>query len=248
MSLDFIFARVRDFILGLLQRAEISVPAPSMAQCFLILALLFVPLLLAVELFRNRGSALLNIAVTVLGTLYVSLFFGSLIGIRELFIPEDFPVFAHFAVTGFSASEEVAATVYRWGGLTVMVFFASIWLCDSAAYFAGRAFGHHKLFERISPNKTWEGAVAGLLFAVAAFILGKVVLLPYLTISQAATCGAIVGVFGQLGDLAESLFKRDAGVKDSSTLIPGHGGILDRFDSLLYASPLLYFYLDFVVF
>lgn len=248
VSIDFIFARVRDLVIGLLHRAEISVPAPSMAQYLLILALLFVPFLLAVELFRNRGSALLNIAVTVFGALYVSLFFGSLIGIRELFIPEDFPVYAHFAVTGIAVSDEVAATIYQWGGLTVVVFFAAIWLCDSAAYFAGRAFGRHRLFERVSPHKTWEGAVAGFLFAVAAFIIGKALVLPYLTITQAATCGVIVGVFGQLGDLAESLLKRDAGVKDSSTLIPGHGGVLDRFDSVLYASPLLFFYLDFVVF
>jgi phosphatidate cytidylyltransferase len=248
VSAGFIYARVRDLILTLLDRAGISLPFPSMAQYFLILALLFVPLLFAVELFRNRGSAVMNMAVTALGGAYVSLFFGSLIGIRELFIPEDFPVFAHFAVPGVAVSDDVAATVYQWGGLTVLVFFASIWLCDSAAYFAGRAFGRHKLFERVSPNKTWEGAVAGLLFAVAAFVLGKVLLLPYLTIAQAATCGGIVGVFGQLGDLSESLLKRDAGVKDSSRLIPGHGGILDRFDSILYASPLLYFYLDFVVF
>jgi phosphatidate cytidylyltransferase len=248
VSLAFIYARVRELLLGLLQRAEVAVPAPSMAQYLLILALLAVPLVLAVELFRNRGSALLNVAVTVFGALYVSFFFGSLIGIRELFIPEDFPVWAHFPVTGFPLEDEITSTVYRWGGYTVLVLFASVWFCDSAAYFAGRAFGRHKLFERVSPNKTWEGAVAGFLFAIAAFILGKSVLLPYLTVLQAAVCGAIVGLFGQIGDLAESLLKRDAGVKDSSTLIPGHGGVLDRFDSVLFAAPLCYFYLDFVVF
>ena len=246
ISLGFIYARVRDLLLSLLQQAEIAVPAPSMAQYLLILALLGVPLLLVVELFRNKGSALTNIAATVFGALYVSFFFGSLVGIRELFIPEDFPVYAHFA--RLTVSDEIASAVYRWGGHTVVVFFASVWLCDSAAYFAGRAFGRHKLFERVSPNKTWEGALAGFLFAVAAFILGKELFLSYLTVGQAAVCGALVGIFGQIGDLAESLLKRDAGVKDSSALIPGHGGVLDRFDSVLFAAPLVYFYLDFVVF
>lgn len=248
VSAGFTFPRVRDLILEILERISVSVPAPSMTQYFLILALVFTPLLLAVELFRNRGSAMLNIAVTIFGAMYVSLFFGSLIGIRELFVPEDFPVYAHFSVTGIVVGEEAVATIDRWGGWTIVVLFASIWACDSAAYFAGRGIGRHKLFERVSPNKTWEGAIAGLLFAVVTFLLGRALLLPYLTPAQAVICGMIVGLFGQLGDLAESLLKRDAGVKDSSTLIPGHGGVLDRFDSLMYVSPLIYFYLDFVVF
>ncbi len=248
LSSGFIFGRIRDLLLGVLDRMSIAVPAPSMAQYLLILVLIFTPLILGVELFRNKASALLNVSATVFGAGYVSLFFGSLIGIRELFVPGDFPVYAHFTVTGVAVGEEVIATIDRWGGWTVVVLFASIWTCDSAAYFAGRAFGRHRLFERVSPNKTWEGAIAGLLFAIGTFVLGKVLLLPYLTPGQAATCGVLVGVFGQLGDLVESLLKRDAGVKDSSTLIPGHGGVLDRFDSLLYVSPLLFFYLDFVVF
>lgn len=248
LGAGFVFARIRDLLLGFLDRMSISVPAPSMAQYFLILALIFTPLLLAIELFRNRGSALLNIAATAFGALYVSFFFGSLVGIRELFVPADFPVYAHFSITGVAVGEQAVATIDRWGGLTILVLFASIWACDSAAYFAGRAFGRHRLFERVSPNKTWEGAVAGFLFAIGVFLLGKALLLPYLTLAEAGVCGAIIGVFGQLGDLAESLLKRDAGVKDSSTLIPGHGGVLDRFDSVLYVSPLVFLYLDFVVF
>jgi phosphatidate cytidylyltransferase len=142
----------------------------------------------------------------------------------------------------------VEQTIYRWGGLTIIAIFASIWICDSAAYFAGRAIGRHKLFERVSPKKTWEGAIAGFVGAVLAFVAAKALVLPYLSFSSAIICGAIIGSFGQLGDLVESLMKRDAGVKDSSALIPGHGGIFDRFDSLLFVSPLLYFYLDFIVF
>ncbi len=246
LSTVFIFARLRDAVLGFLLAHGLGVPAPTMAQYFLILFLLFVPLMLLVELFRNKGSALLNVAVTVFGAAYVSLFFGSLIGLRELYIPEDFPVYLHFPVHG--APDDVRATIDRWGGLTVIAVFASIWMCDSAAYFAGRAFGKHKLFERVSPKKTWEGAVAGFAFAVIAFVAARQIALPYMTLTNAVVCGAIVGIFGQLGDLVESLLKRDAGVKDSSSLIPGHGGVLDRFDSLMFVSPLLFFYLDFIVF
>jgi phosphatidate cytidylyltransferase len=130
----------------------------------------------------------------------------------------------------------------------VLAVFIAVWMCDSAAYFCGRAWGKHKLFPRVSPNKSWEGAAAGFLAAVGAFMAARSLALPYMTPGTAVVCGIIVGVFGQAGDLAESLLKRDAGVKDSSALIPGHGGVLDRFDSLLFVSPLVFVYLDFIVF
>ena len=107
--------------------------------------------------------------------------------------------------------------------------------------------GRHKLFVRVSPNKTWEGAVWGFIAAVATMIIAQKLILPYLRLHQAIIIGMIIGVFGQIGDLVESLFKRDAGVKDSSSIIPGHGGVLDRFDSLIFVSPILYLYIDFVV-
>jgi phosphatidate cytidylyltransferase len=244
----FLFARLRDDILTYFDRFGVQLPAPTMAQYFLIVVLVAIPLMMLRELPRNRGSALMNIAVTIFGVLYVSFFFGCLVGIRELFIPEDFPIFRNFQLSGIGIPDEIREKVYQWGGYTVLVIFASIWICDSAAYFAGRAFGKNKLFERVSPKKTWEGAVAGLIGAVAAFIAGKLLVLPYLGLLEAGVCGAIVGIAGQMGDLAESLLKRDAGVKDSSALIPGHGGVLDRFDSLLLSSPLLFLFLDFIVF
>lgn len=244
----FFHGKLQYALLGLLVPRGIEVPLPTMAQLLLILYLLFVPLVLLVELFRNRPQAMMNVASTVFGVSYVSLFLGALIGLRELFVPADFPVYAHFQVTGIAVSPEVEETIYRWGGLTVIAVMASIWICDSAAYFAGRAIGRHKLFERVSPKKTWEGATAGFVFAVLAFVAAKALVLPYMSYGSAVLCGAIVGVFGQLGDLVESLLKRDAGVKDSSALIPGHGGVFDRFDSLIFVSPLLFFYLDFIVF
>ena len=244
----FFHAKLQNAVLGVLERSGIALPLPSMTQLFLILVLLFVSLIFAVELFRNTGSALANIAATIVGSFYVSAFLSTLVGLRELFTPEVFPVYRYFDTVGVSAPPEVAETIYEWGGLTIVAVFASVWVCDSAAYFAGRAFGKRKLFERVSPNKTWEGAIAGVLFAVAAFVLIQRAALPYLEFTDALVCGAIVGVFGQLGDLVESLLKRDAGLKDSSALIPGHGGILDRFDSLLFVSPLIFLYMDFIVF
>lgn len=244
----FFHHRVREMLVGALNAAGIGVPFPTMAQSFLIVFLVFMPLLLLVELFRNSPTPARNIGTTVFAVGYISLFFGSLVGLRELFIPADFPVWQHFAVPGVPVPEEVRSTIYRWGGFTVLSLFVSVWVCDSAAYFAGLAFGRHKLFERVSPNKTWEGAVAGFAGAVGTFLLARWLVLPYMSVPVALTCGVIVGVFGQLGDMVESLIKRETGVKDSSGLIPGHGGVLDRFDSLLFVSPLVFLFLDFIVF
>jgi phosphatidate cytidylyltransferase len=108
-------------------------------------------------------------------------------------------------------------------------------------------FGKHRLFERVSPKKSWEGAVFGFIFSVLTMITAKMLVLDYLSYQHAIVLGLLIGVFGQLGDLIESRFKRDAGVKDSSSLIPGHGGVYDRFDSLVYISPIVYLYIDFIV-
>jgi phosphatidate cytidylyltransferase len=98
---------------------------------------------------------------------------------------------------------------------------------------------------RVSPNKSWEGAVAGFVFAVSGMIAARELVLDFLTMRDAVAIGFIVGLFGQIGDLIESLLKRDTHVKDSSSIIPGHGGILDRFDSLLFTAPIVYLYLTF---
>jgi phosphatidate cytidylyltransferase len=248
VSAVFMYEKLQYIILGVAARWGWAVPLPTMAQWFLILALVFVPAILLVELFRNKGTALMNVAVTVFGVFYIPFFLGSFIGLRELFVPADFPVFLYFDVHGIDIPAGIVEKVYAWGGYTVIAVFASIWVCDSAAYFAGRAWGKHKLFPRVSPNKTWEGAGAGFLAAVLAFIAAKEIALPYMTMSSAIVCGCIVGVFGQLGDMVESLLKRDAGVKDSSGLIPGHGGVMDRFDSLILVAPIIFLYLDFIVF
>jgi len=182
--------------------------------------------LLIYELFRNNGSAILNLSATLLGIFYLGLFGSTLVGIREFYPNVD--------------------DVYYNGGYLIISIFASIWICDSAAFFGGTAFGKNKLFPRVSPNKSWEGAIFGFVFAILAMILARHLLLNFLSLKDAAAIGFITGTFGQIGDLAESLLKRDAGVKDSSNLIPGHGGIFDRFDSMLFSAPIIYLYLTYL--
>jgi phosphatidate cytidylyltransferase len=122
------------------------------------------------------------------------------------------------------------------GFLLVAALFAAVWASDTGAYLVGMTLGRHRLIPAVSPKKSVEGAVGGLLFAAAAMIL----LAPYLqlAIPRAALTGLLLSVTGQLGDLAESALKRHANIKDSGHFLPGHGGVLDRMDSLLFAAPL----------
>jgi len=112
---------------------------------------------------------------------------------------------------------------------------------------AGRLFGRHKLLPAISPGKTVEGAVGGVVFSIAGILVaGLIVDIPF-SLTTAVALAVVASVTGQVGDLAESLIKRDAGIKDSSRAIPGHGGILDRFDSLLFTAPVLYYLMRYLV-
>ncbi|MEJ2195233.1 MAG: phosphatidate cytidylyltransferase [Ignavibacteriaceae bacterium] len=189
---------------------------------FYALILSVVLLLTVVELFRKEGSAIVNLGTTLFGILYIGLFASSLVSIREFYPVE-----------------------YNRGGLIILSILFSIWICDSAAFFVGTAIGKHKMFPRVSPKKSWEGTLFGLLFAVIAMITSKVVFLGFVSWQDAILIGLIVGIVGQIGDLIESLLKRDAGVKDSSDFIPGHGGVFDRFDSLLYTAPAVFLYIKY---
>jgi phosphatidate cytidylyltransferase len=178
----------------------------------------------AAELYRRRqGANFLNPFVGFGGTLYVSLLFGSFVLIREM-----------GKFYGLDTSP---------AGTWIMMILLSTWICDTAAYVGGSYIGRHKLIERISPNKTIEGTLCGFGFALVAAYLSHITFVQGLRLVDSLIIGAIVGSVGQYGDLFESMLKRAVGVKDSSSLIPGHGGILDRFDSLTFSGPVIYLYL-----
>src|SRR5262249_51407544 len=117
-----------------------------------------------------------------------------------------------------------------------------VWTNDIFAFVAGKSFGRHKLAAVVSPKKTVEGAVAGFVAGIIAAAAYAYFLVPSLAIVHACIIGALIGIAGQIGDLCESILKRVAQVKDSGTIVPGHGGMLDRIDSLLFGAPTMYYY------
>ena len=126
-------------------------------------------------------------------------------------------------------------TPFQGGGLCVLTMMFS-WFGDTGGYFAGKGIGGPKLYAAVSPNKTWAGAVGGLGGSVLGSVLAHATFLPALGLGQGVALAAVAGAFGQAGDLCESILKRSAGVKDSGALLPGHGGILDRIDALVFCA------------
>lgn len=168
-------------------------------------------------------QSLLSVSASVFGVIYVALLAGCLAGVRM--IPES---------TGTGGT--------HFSSKLITTFFAIVMMTDTGAYYTGRTIGRHKLAPRISPGKTIEGSVGGFIAAVVAGLLCKLIFFYELPIAHALLLGAAIGALGQIGDLAESMLKRSANVKDSGKLLPGHGGVLDRIDSILFCAPLLYFY------
>ena len=186
-------------------------------------------LALAFELRRSRRPRQIEvIAVTLFGVIYVGWLSAHLVLLREL--------------------PWRAGTDYADGASYVLLAFFVTWSCDTGAYAVGRALGRTRPWTKISPLKSVEGAVGGFACALLAALGARAWFAPYLTLRDALAIGTLVGVFAQVGDLVESLLKRDALQGDSSDLIPGHGGVLDRFDSLYFAGPIVYYYLKLVVF
>jgi phosphatidate cytidylyltransferase len=128
------------------------------------------------------------------------------------------------------------------GGMWIFALLSLTWFSDTGAYFVGRAFGKRPLYPRISPKKSQEGGLGGLLGATAAITIAKLWYLPELRWHDVFLIALPAGILGQLGDLVESMFKRSFGVKDSGRILPGHGGLLDRIDALLFTAPYVYFY------
>lgn len=193
----------------------------SREEYFLPTVLLFSILFFLIEIFSGKESPLLNASVSLSGIIYPTAFVGTMYPLRQM---------DH--LTGVPGLNLVVALL------------AGVWLCDTAAYYIGRAIGKHKLIERVSPNKTWEGSAAGLFASLTVIFALKYngFLGNSFTTVDMMMLSLFTGVGGQLGDLFESSIKRDAGVKDSGILLPGHGGFLDRFDALIFAAPLTYLY------
>ena len=184
---------------------------------FLLLSIVLPCLFLAlVYLFRfqDMQSVSRDLAVSLLGLMYVPLLLSHAILLRALPAGRD------------------------WVFLVLFVVMAS----DTLAYFVGRTFGRHRLYEAVSPKKTIEGSLGGLAGGVLGAMICKLWFFADLSGLDVLLIGLGVGAFSQLGDLVESLLKRSFGVKDSGALIPGHGGLLDRLDSLLFAFPITYYY------
>lgn len=169
---------------------------------------------------------------------------GSLFGLFSPFLFGIFYVIFPFCLLILSFTHETGGTtVHR--QQVILGYFMLIWSNDTFAYLTGRAFGKNKLFERISPKKTWEGFAGGVLCTIAlAHFMAE--WFGGLLNWQWMIMAAIVATTGTLGDLAESMLKRSLGVKDSGTILPGHGGILDRFDAVLLSAPFLFVFLEMI--
>jgi len=181
------------------------------------LFLIIILLTITFEVFRKEKRSPLNPIVSISGFLYLTVpfIFLNLFNLNAGKLPGNFNI--------------------------VLYIFVLIWTCDTFAFFGGRLFGKHLLSE-ISPKKTVEGSIAGIIFTVGGALIFHYVTPDNLSLTDALITGLLIGIFSQVGDLFESMLKRYCGVKDSSNIIPGHGGILDRFDSLVFVSPMIYIY------
>ncbi len=191
----------------------------SSSYIYLVLLIYAIPVY---ELFRKKKNPLVNVALTEFGIIYVS-------------IP--------FSLLNFLAFSE-SKGIFNYNYALLISLFVFVWASDTGAYLFGVRFGRHRLSERISPKKSWEGLFGGVLTAIFAGWILSLIFSQYSFLFM-GVMAIIVVISGTLGDLVESMIKRSIGVKDSGRFMPGHGGLLDRFDSILLASPVIYFVLQF---
>jgi phosphatidate cytidylyltransferase len=177
---------------------------------------------------RDNRRAVYHVSTTIFGIIYIAYLSSHLVLLREL--PNQVGV------------------PYAQGASFVFLVFAVTWAADTGAYTVGSLVGSHPLLPRVSRHKTWEGALGGVLFGALAGWISSISFAGYLAAWEGVVMGVLAALVGLLGDLFESMLKRDAEIKDTSRLIPGHGGVLDRFDSLLFTAPLIYYFLKFVIF
>ncbi len=193
--------------------------APELLLLTLALALIVVIIAETFRFQKDFSKLLTGMGVTVFGVVYIAFLGGYLIATRVGF--ENVP--------GLSSK-------------LLLFFFAVIFGSDAGAYFAGKAFGKHKLAPAISPGKTVEGLIGGLVAAGAIAALSTRLFFPELPVAVAIGLATVMAAVGVLGDLAESAMKRGSGAKDAANILPGHGGLLDRLDSLLLNAPILYYF------
>lgn len=183
------------------------------------IAIVLVFCVFIIALFDSNANTIINIGYTLLGIIYSVIPFMLLVNIACINTSYNF----HFVL-----------------GIIIL-----IWSSDVCAYLVGSFIGKHKLYERISPGKTWEGTIGSTLLTIGcSFIIAH--FFTELALKHWIVISILVSIFGTIGDLVESMIKRQAGVKDSGKIMPGHGGILDRFDSLLFVSPFIYCYLKLI--
>jgi phosphatidate cytidylyltransferase len=188
---------------------------PGLGAMFTVTFCLFAIVLARLFSARPVAGALEDTAATFLGVFYVALLFSFQVSIRAGLHGRQWLVFLYFV----------------------------IWASDIGAYSIGIPFGKHRLYEKVSPKKSIEGLIGALAAAAGMALLCRAWFMPPVGAGEAVAVGLVLAAVGTAGDLAESLFKRAAGVKDSGNIIPGHGGVLDRMDSMLLAAPVLFYYL-----
>ena len=195
----------------------------------------FVFCVFIVALFDTDKNTILNIAHTLAGLIYAVIPFMILVNISCI---DKAYTFNHPEGSNFE-------TIAPYNSHYVLGIILLIWASDVCAYLVGSFIGKNKLYERISPGKTWEGSIGSAILTIGcSFMIAH--WFPELELKHWIVISLLVCVFGTIGDLVESMIKRQAGVKDSGSIMPGHGGILDRFDSLLFVSPFIYAYLTLI--
>jgi len=204
------------FFVGYDNSSFITIVGNEIVSLFIAMATLcvFAALCIKLLLFPRKLIFQHPLSVVVIGIVYICLYLSFLVTIRN--------------------STD--------GLLWVFFILLVLWMGDTGAYIVGSMIGRIKLYPAVSPNKTIEGALAGFVFSLATGLAFRAVFLPTISMNHCILLTAGISLIGQLGDLCESVFKRERGLKDSGTILPGHGGILDRIDSLLFAAPFLYYY------
>ncbi|MBN2401522.1 MAG: phosphatidate cytidylyltransferase [Spirochaetes bacterium] len=203
--------------------SKIGFTYSSMFEARIVLAFiaLFLSIILVIQLFgRSIKGGIYSLAVTVFGVIYIAFFFSHIIFMKAL----------------------------QNGFFYILIFNIVIMINDTAAYFGGSLFGRHKLNFAVSPNKSWEGYFSGLVFSVVAMIITNEIYSVFLkknlfSLIECIIAGAFLSMLGHIGDLVESAIKRDAAKKDSGSFLPGHGGMWDVFDALIFSLPFFYYYL-----